>query len=378
MSGRIEFRPWFGGLSAALLTVLLTLAGCVELPPADPGNGSGSTIVDSGDNGKFNQAQRAVVPEDGQLTINGRISRANDVDVFRLESLDTGDELVIDAQATGSGLDLVAALFDADENIHAFNDDRTPDGSNLNPAFRVVIRGAPGDYFLGVAPYPVNGGTGGYTIRVTVNRAVGVPDPTPQAVYLDWRGGSNIVVANVGTFDLPPFDAASLNPDFSGQTADLKDRVRRAVASRYALFNVLVLSSDDGPPPDGPHSTIYFGGDNARAFAISEQIDMFNRDASDNAIVFTNSFRGAFSTPTSLSQVATAIGNTTAHEIGHLLGLVHTKSCSELMDTTCGNDSILAEQAFGLAPLDGSVFPIGFQNAVELLAWAVGLIDAAP
>lgn len=369
-------RPWAPrAILGGLLCGVVALVGCVEMFPAgtDGGTaGAGGAVVDSGENGKFDTAQKVTLPDDGPAEITGRITRSSDVDVFRLESLAAGDQVTIDVQAADRGLDLVVALFDADESIHAFNDDRVSDGSNLNPLISVVIRGAAGDYFLGIAPYPVSGGTGDYSVRISVQRGVGVPQAEPQVVYFDWRGGNDVTIRNVGTFDLPVLDAATLGSSFAGQTQVLKDQVLNFVAERYAAFNVAFISSDTALPPAGEHTTIFFGGQSDRAFAISEQIDSLNIDQSDNAIVFTDSFRGAFSTIPTIAQMATAIGNTTAHEIGHLLGLVHTKSCTELMDTTCGNDSILIAQVFGTAPLDASVFPIGVQDAVELIGWAVG------
>ncbi len=76
--------------------------------------------------------------------------------------------------------------------------------------------------------------------------------------------------------------------------------------------------------------------------------------------------------PPNLAQMATAIGNTVAHETGHLLGLVHTRSCSDLMDTTCANDRILSPQQFTRAQLDISVFPFGFLPETDYLTWVLG------
>ncbi len=98
-----------------------------------------------------------------------------------------------------------------------------------------------------------------------------------------------------------------------------------------------------------------------------------NANASDNSIVFTRSYKEAFSRAPSFEAMAQAVGNTVAHEVGHLLGLVHTSECDSLMDTTCGNSRILSAQLFTTAPLDDSVFPVGSQNAVELIGWLLGL-----
>ena len=157
------------------------------------------------------------------------------------------------------------------------------------------------------------------------------------------------------------------------QTDALKDRVQRIVEDRYAGYGLLVLNSDDNDEPSLAHSTAYFGGTSYEAFAISEQIDTFNEDPSDQTIVFTGSYQEVFPRAT-LEQMAQALGNTVAHEIGHLLGLVHTHDCNSLMDTTCTNERLLSAQAFKTAALDDSVFPFGWQDAEEILGWILGFV----
>jgi hypothetical protein len=147
------------------------------------------------------------------------------------------------------------------------------------------------------------------------------------------------------------------------------------VADRYRGYNVVVLTSDAVPRPSEPHSTVHFGGRDADAFAISEQVDTLNRDLADDAIIFTQTFRAAFGSGAALEDMAQALGNTTVHEIGHLLGLSHTADCDDLMDTTCYNERLFDPQSFLRAPLDESVFPFGFQDSAELLDWVVGFID---
>ena len=200
-----------------------------------------------------------------------------------------------------------------------------------------------------------------------------VPPPKTQIVYLDWDGGQNIVIPNVGVFNLPPFDAADLGP-YQGRTEEMKDRIQEIVEDRYAGYGLTVLNSDDDPVPTEPHTTVYFGGSHPQAFAISEQIDTFNEDAADDTIIFTESYRNAFASAPTFEQMAQAVGNTVAHEVGHLLGLVHTADCQDLMDSSCGNQSILVAQRFKTAVLDSSVFPVGYQAAREILEWVLGFV----
>jgi hypothetical protein len=350
---------------AGAALILALPAGCPQ--PQDAGNGP------SGSNSTLDTAFDVALDSDGKADLTASRISGNDVTFYKIGDVFAGDRVVIDVRATSGNLDAVAAIFDANEDIFAFNDDRTADGSNLNPLLDVVIR-ADGAYFLGVTPFPGAGTSGAYRVVVSVERGVGMVAPSGQVVYFNWAGGDGITVNNVGTFNLTPFDAADVGLPAS-QTDALKQRVEEIVADRYKGLNITFASSDRDKEPAVAHSTIEFGGFNRSAFAISEQIDTLNADHSDDSIIFTRSFNGAFSRLPSFEQMAIAIGNTTAHEIGHLLGLIHTKQCTDLMDTTCGNDSLVVPQEFERAPLDNSVFPTGFQDSPELLGWTLGLVN---
>lgn len=353
-----------GWLVLSALVTGLTLGGC-PVPTS-------STTSETKNNGSFQTATPIDLAAMSDVTeFAGALDATDKVDMYNLGTLERGDRVVVDVRTTSGSLDPVAAIFDAKQDVHAFNDDRVADASDLNPRMDIVIRGPQQEYFLGVAPFPGSDTTGTYRVSITVTRGVGGADAVSQTVFLDFDGGQNVEIDNVGVFDLAPFDSLEVGP-FPGQSATLKKRIVAVVKDRFDGFALTLLNSDDDPVPAGPHSTVYFGGSSLSAFAISEHLDILNADQGDDAIIFTRSFRGAFSTTPTLDQVATAIGNTVAHEIGHLLGLVHTRDCSSLMDTTCGNDSLLVEQAFKLAPLDDSVFPLGSQDAHELIGWIIG------
>ena len=359
-------------LATATLGILLTLCvgGC-PFVPSDTINGS-LPLLDEDGNSSFKTATFLPLQDD-RTQFRGAIGSPVDVDIYNLGTLAPGDRLIVDVQRTSGNLDAMAVVFDYREYLHAFNDDRTPDASNLNPQIDIVIRGPAGTYYLGIVPLKGSGSTGEYQVTVEITRAVGVPNPTSQVVFLDWDGGQDLRVENVGTFDLDPFDAGDLGP-YTGQTELMKDRIQQIVADRYEDFNLILLNSDDNAVPMVQHSTVYFGGESFEAFAVSEQIDTFNADPTDDSIIFTGAYRDAFFKIPSFEQMATAVGNTAAHEVGHLLGLVHTSDCDSLMDSTCGNNSILSAQWFKLAALDDTVFPAGWQNARELLEWALGLV----
>ena len=378
MTSRTSFGWGRRGCGALGMCLLGVLSGGCPYQNGDGGAGDGDGAAQDGA-ARQNDSAGGSLPDATDVTFEGdqasftaSIQSSKDVDVFTLHELAPGDQIVIDVSARSAGLDTVAGVFDEEERLMAFNDDREPDASDLNPRIDFTLSGPRGAYFLAVAPFPGSGSTGDYLVSVTITRGVGTPDPDGQIVFLDWRGRTNVNIPNVGRFDLAPFDAADLG--YEGQTALMKDTIQSYVLSRYAGFNFTLRNSDDHPTPVEPHSTVYFGGRSRSAFAISEQIDLGNSDASDDAIIFTESFQGAFRSTPPLEDMARAVGNTVAHEVGHLLGLVHTRDCADLMDTTCSNDSLLAEQAFSLAPLDESVFPFGFQDSAQLIAWVLGTL----
>ncbi|MGE3180485.1 MAG: pre-peptidase C-terminal domain-containing protein [Phycisphaerae bacterium] len=352
----------------------LSLGGCPVMQPTDmPPNNNAAPNLDKDGNFSFATATELDLSSDS-LRFRGRIEGDTDADLFSIGSLNAGDRLRIDVERLDGNLDAVAAVFDADENLLSYNDDRAADNSNRDPLIDFVL---PGDgsreIIFGIVNFSGSGTSGNYEVLVTITRGEGAPDPRGQVVFLDYRGGTNIQIPQVGVFDLLPFDAADFGPTFRSRTAEIKDNIEAIVKDRYVEFNLLLLNSDDHPKPAVPHSTIYFGESDARAFAISEQIDTLNQDLEDDAIVFTESYRDAFSGTPTVAEISNAVGNTVAHEIGHLLGLVHTADCGELMDATCGNDRILSKQTFGTARLDTFVFPVGNQDALLLLEWVLGL-----
>jgi len=138
---------------------------------------------------------------------------------------------------------------------------------------------------------------------------------------------------------------------------------------------VEVLTSDNPPPPGTHVLTVYMGGFSSTMFGIADNVDLYNADFCDDAIIFSESFKPQiFSADPSLMGLAEAIGNVTAHEAGHLLGLSHVDDDTAIMDDRSAADAFLADQEFKNAPLSRDIMELGTQDAVMLLTDIVGLV----
>jgi len=123
------------------------------------------------------------------------------------------------------------------------------------------------------------------------------------------------------------------------------------------------------PRPSTCVSNVLLGGRNPKAYGLSENIDFYDQDLCDHAVIFTEMFtpRQFGGRVLTAAQLGTAIGNVVSHEVGHLLGLNHVGNVYDLMDTTGGADTLLYDQQFIRSQLHSTIFPIGYQDAMLLL-----------
>lgn len=199
-----------------------------------------------------------------------------------------------------------------------------------------------------------------------------MPTPRPQVVYVNFAGGSNVKVHRKDATSFPPFDAEMLGSDYAGATDIIKAEILAALREDFAGYHVIVMSSDEGPPPAGPYSTLHFGGSDPRLLGLADNVDQYNTQLQQNAIIYVKSFEDFSVMRLSDIEIARMVGNVASHECGHLLGLFHTREVSDLMDTTGSAWDLAAAQAFARAELETSVFPFGFANNPRRLEDAVG------
>ncbi|NLX12831.1 MAG: matrixin family metalloprotease, partial [Phycisphaerales bacterium] len=178
-------------------------------------------------------------------------------------------------------------------------------------------------------------------------------------------------------------DAGDIDARYAGQTATVKQWILATCRQNFARFNVWILDSGRDSPPEGPYSRVYFGGYDPQGLGMAlAGTDPCNADPRDEAIVFTQRFTpDLFTHPPDAQQLGVAIGNITAHEIGHLLGLHHVRDNLALMNTYDAPDYLLLDQSFKNTVFDIHTFPVIDarlrQDAVLLLAETVGLVPPA-
>lgn len=348
-----------------VLTALIA-AGCGTSFPF-PGGSSRPGGAD------FASAPVLELAADGSAEWVGTITQRK-VEVWDLGAMSPGDRIHVEvSSAAGSGVDPAGALFDANQDAFVENDDADASAGDYDTLMDEIVREATGRMYLAITSSYYSSRNGAYQARVVVSRGGAPAGPVAQKIMLNFVGGTNITIPNVGTFDVLPFDAGRIDADYAGMTASVKAGIVARVRQCYAGLNVIVQSSDDPVPIDGPDvSTLYFGEFSRTVFGISQDVDSWNDNYCDDGIIYTDRFDDAFAVKPSPAGIAMAIGNVAAHEAGHLLGLAHVADVTDLMDTTGAASTLLDNQVFKRSLFDESIFPIGYQNGPKQLLLTVG------
>lgn len=346
------------GLAVSAAAVV---GGC---PTATPG----SSLLDvlTGRTGSNDAVAGAVVDapraaSNGRLT--GRVSPSARYQTFSLGSGNRGDELTVASPENGSG-SFTVVMFD--ENFDLLRRAIVSPGAALTH----TLREATAQVYVGVAV--ATGTTGGaFDLRISTRTGVAVPSPRGQSVYLNFAGGQSVKVHTKPAISFAPFRAEMLGDAYAGLTADLKQIIVEAVANDYRDYDVSIYSSD-GPAPTGEYATIHFGGDDDGLLGLADSVDQYNTRAGENAIIYIGSFANFSTMGLTTDEMGLMIANVASHELGHLLGLYHTKDPNDVMDTTGSAWDLAEDQVFLRAPLESAVFPTGMENSPKLLRFGVG------
>jgi hypothetical protein len=308
--------------------------------------------------------------------IDAALDDPADWDAFDLGPAVAGERFLV-AIDPDSGLGLAVALFNDAGDLLQLVRQRNTTGATYY--FEVVSRADTSNVRLVVAGLDASSSQGSY--RMGIRRLTGViPPPTPQTIVLDFDGDPAVSIAGAAPVEVPPFDAARIDASFADQTDAIKQYVVAAVQAQFQGLYVTIRSSDQPAAENEAPTTIYFGTYNSALLGQADNIDAYNQTLIQSAIVFTDTFSLFAPLDPTVEEIAQALANIASHEAGHLLGLWHVGDPEGLMSITATASRLLRPQTFGHALLHSSVFPIGWQNDADLLAWAVGgilKVDAA-
>ena len=334
------------------------------------------THVETGNNEALEIAQRIELGDQQEL-IQGRISGAGDVDVYDLGPVSPGDRVRVELQAD-AGLNGAIGLFDDTGCTLLINDHRNIYLGRQGPFVDVTIRRSSDTCLVALAPTPGFESTGSYELSAVIEFPAPIPTPRRDVFILDFEGGSNVRIGTRPAVSIPRFAAENISRKYSGLTTQMIEQIAAKVRRQFAGYNITIHSSSETTADDDSTSRIYFGTYDPALLGVAEGVDEYNAVLSQHAIVFTDTFEVFEPLRPSLEAMSQAIANVASHEIGHLLGLVHTDDETDIMDVTASLRQLLAEQLFGRAPIYSLVFPLGDQDSAQMLLDAVGADPAAP
>jgi hypothetical protein len=357
-------RPtsWFGCIRRlarrGLVGCLLCLAGCGGGSWLEPAAGllSAKDLVHTG----------ALVGASEVLTFELALRGGGAYELVELGASEAGDEWTLWVEpGPAARATFVVALLDAGQTLQCRR--RCAAGGEL----RHTMRHGTEQLYAGVQTQQAA------TFSLVAARRHGdVPAPQGQLVWLNFDGAQAVQVAAQPVTALAPFDAADVNPAYAGQSGLVMAEIARTMRRLYAAFDVTILSSADEPEPAEPHSTIYFGGYDSSYMGIGEAVDRYNADPTDQALVYTGSFAPFVTMRLTPEEMGRMIGNAAGHELGHLLGLFHTRGSQNVMDDTRSAWELAGESVVAAGPLAETVFPVGVEDAPTVLAETVGPASA--
>ncbi len=318
-----------------------------------------------------------LVEFDGQAVLTGSIGAGDsfDFDTYALGPAEAGDQVIADLVANVSS-DVVLGVFDGGFSLLGYVGYSR--GIAAPGRVSMVLRESTDILYVVAGTRSTSQSDRSYSISVSVTPGAAIPEPNPQIVVLNFIGARGVRIGRRAAVNVPPFDVATIDARLAGETSAVIDRVLAMVREDYAGLDVDFYLAGDPNIPAGDLTILHFGTYSDQYLGLADNVDSFNRDGTQNAIIFTDTFSLFSVFSPSVEQTAQVLANVTSHELGHLLGLRHTADVKDLMDITASARQMLFDQWHKVADLHPSIMATGYQDAAKMLSWCVGGTPPVP
>ena len=347
------------------------LVGCTpQALDSQDGDDAISTVASAAASaGQTQEPSEPTTSQSNTRIFSGSLSGSLDYRLFDLGAGRPGDSWQVVADGAIAS-PFVVVLLDQDKDLLM----RTY--MSYSGELRHIIRANTDCVYLGVMT-PISGSGGDFRLKTVFNSGQSVPGTASQKVYLNFGAGRNVQVHTRAPISFAPFDAAVIGDEYAGHTAEMIDVIVREMRADYNGYNLAIYSSLDGDPPEGAYSTIHFGGDEPGLLGLADNVDNYNQSKTQKACVYIENFAPYWTMQLTPEEMAVMIANVASHELGHLLGLYHTKDPDDIMDTTGTAWQLAENQNFKRGLLEDSVFSVGYEHCPRLLSQTLGQTKAA-